>query len=141
MSDYNDEDFTARGIGYYRVWCMDPERLAGPFPSIMELASETDPYDYPTHGYIVHFDGEVIGTVPSLNPDDLLRLTCQHCEEVIYEDGIGTWCHESDGALTCERLPLDQETEATKYAGPTAEALAAFIEAMERDPADYGLHA
>lgn len=138
--DYLDSTFTTPG--YYRIRYGNPEGAEGPFDSIMELASETDLYGFPNDGYIVHFDGSVLGNVPSLNPDDLLQMVCRHCDEVIYEDGTDTWCHYSDGCLLCDRSQSDRteaEVDAT-MAGPTPEALDAYIDAMGLDPADYGLH-
>lgn len=73
MTDYYDEDLQECGPGYYRIYYGLPEGLSGPHDSIGQLARITRLYDYPDDGYVVHFDGEVIGSIPSLNPDDLLQ--------------------------------------------------------------------
>lgn len=60
-------------VGYYRIWHAEASAPKGPFDSIPELAADLKLTDYPSDGYIVHFDGRVVGSVPSLNPDDLYK--------------------------------------------------------------------
>jgi hypothetical protein len=74
--DWNVDDFT--GVGYYRIWYQRVNPPAGPFETISEMARATDLRDYPDDGMIVHVfnihpSGIIeIGSVPSLNPDDLV---------------------------------------------------------------------
>lgn len=65
--DYKNEDFTAPG--FYLVSFGGDPPPDGPFESLGELVAATGLDDYPPEGYIVHFDGERLATVPSLNPD------------------------------------------------------------------------
>lgn len=66
--DYTYDDFTHPG--YYMVTYGGP--VSGPYYDVPEMAYFLGLRDYPDNGYVVYWDGSKLGSVPSLNPDDLL---------------------------------------------------------------------
>lgn len=59
------------GNGFYLI-ANDGSKAFGPYPDIRALCIGESLTDYPADGYIYTFDGQVLGGVPSLNPDDLV---------------------------------------------------------------------
>lgn len=70
MTDWNDGDFPEPG--YYRVFWGRTQKPIGPAATMTELAGLAGLTDYPDDGMIVHVEDDIIGSVPSINPDDLL---------------------------------------------------------------------
>jgi hypothetical protein len=71
VSEESLDSLERRPHGYY-LEHYDGGTWTGPFPDVPALARHFGLTDYPDFGSIYTWDGETVGGVPSLNPDDLL---------------------------------------------------------------------
>lgn len=81
--DWADEDFTEPG---FYAYTHGGEHADGPFETLEQMVETLEMDEYPRSGGIVHYDGDVIGAVPSMNPD--LFDSGHPASGQVYEDEI-----------------------------------------------------
>lgn len=85
MSDYNDSDFDGASAGYWLITYGDGFPPSGPYDSVREMAEANGLFTYPEDGYVVYREADgSMGSVPSLNPDDLIPLPLPEGAEALY---------------------------------------------------------